>query len=145
MVDFRSKAEKARDMARDEAKKSRHKQEQLKQEKRLESEARETLKALAPEIRDYRKEVDFLTKTVLELRKENEALHETLTEALRTQMIGVEDVKGVLIEKMESLTNDLSGLHQKIRAVAESDMQLVKQLNDNQQQRLSKLSDMVQS
>jgi len=132
MADFRTKEEKAGD-----------KEKLQGQEEQLESEARETLKVLAPEIRDYRAEVEFLTKTVLELRKENEALHLTLTEALRTQMTGVEEVKGILIDKMENLTNDLNDVHRKIRAVAESDMQLVKQLNDNQQQRLNQLSEMV--
>lgn len=132
MVDFRSKAEKARD-----------KEKQHEQEEHLENEARETLKVLAPEIRDYRAEVEFLTKTVLELRTENETLHETLTETLKTQMLGVEEVKAILIEKMENLTNDLNDVHRKISAVADSDMKLVQQLNDNQQQRLNQLSEIA--
>ena len=56
-------------------------------------------------------------------------------------MIGVEEVKSILTEKMENLTNDLNDMHRKISAVADSDMKLVQQLNGNQQQRLNQLSE----
>lgn len=132
MVDFRSKAEKERD-----------EQNNREQQEELESEAQGVLRVLAPEIKGYRAEVEHLVKTVLELREENESLRETLTETLKTQMVGVEEIKVILIEKMETLTNDLNDVHRKISAVAESDMQLVKQLNDNQQIRLKQLSEMA--
>jgi len=134
MVDFRSNAERERD-----------KKDQDAQEIKHESEATETLRELEPQIRNYKAEVEELNRTVAELRKENITLHSTLIETLKTQMAGVEDIKGLLIEKIENLTNDLNDVHRKIRAVAESDMQLVKQLNDNQQQRLNQLSEMVKS
>jgi len=66
-----------------------------------------------------------------------------LTEALKTQMQGVEDVKGMLTERMDNLAADMSQVHKKIRGIAEDDMRLVKQLNDNQSDRLAKLADMV--
>ncbi len=132
MVDFRSKAEKARDKAK-----------QYEHEQEEDYEARLALKELEPQIRDYKAEVAELNKAVSELRKENETLHETLTETLKTQMLGVEEVKAILIEKMENLTNDLNDVHRKISAVADSDMKLVQQLNDNQQQRLNQLSEIA--
>ena len=132
MADFRSKAEKASD-----------KEKYREEEQEAEYEAQHALRVLEPQIRDYKAEVEELNHTVAELRKENITLHSTVTETLKTQMAGVEDIKGLLIEKMENLSNDLTEVHTKIRAVAESDMQLVKQLNDNQQQRLEQLSQLA--
>jgi len=44
---------------------------------------------------------------------------------------------------MDNLATDMSQVHKKIRGIAEDDMRLVKQLNDNQSDRLAKLADMV--
>jgi len=68
-----------------------------------------------------------------------------LTQALKTQMQGVEDVKGMLVDRMDNLATDMDQVHRKIRGIAEDDMRLVKQLNDNQSDRLAKLADMVKS
>lgn len=128
MVDFRSHEEQRRDQ---------HEREYENQQ--AESEARSALRRMEPQISDYKAEVKLLQEQVAKLKAENVAL----TEALRIQMQGVEDVKSMLVERMDSLATDMDQVHRKIRGIAEDDMRLVKQLSDDQSQRLAKLADMV--
>lgn len=128
MADFRSHEEQRRD-----------KNEREYENQQAESEARSALRRMEPQISDYKAEVKLLQVQVAELKAENV----TLTDALKTQMQGVEDVKGMLVERMDSLSTDMDQVHRKIRGIAEDDMRLVKQLSDDQSNRLAKLADMV--
>ena len=121
MADFRSHEEKRRDEL-----------ENSRNNKQAENEARTALARLEPKIEAYEEEVR-------QLREENRAL----TEALKAQMQGVEEIKGFLVERMNTLATDMEQVHQKIRGLAEDDMRLVKQLGDSQNDRLAKLADMV--
>ena len=121
MVDFRSHEEKRRDQLDNER--------QVQQE---EGDARSALRRLEPQIEEYKIEVQ-------KLREENRAL----LEALKTQMQGVEDIKSFLLERMDGLSTDMDQVHRKIINMADDDMRLVKQLGDNQNDRLAKLSAMV--
>ncbi len=121
MADFRSHEEKRRD-----------EYEQSRNNKQSESEARAALARLEPKIEAYEAEVR-------QLREDNRML----TEALKTQMQGVEEIKGFLMERMDSLSTDMQQVHRKIRGLAEDDMKLVKQLGDSQNDRLARLADMV--
>jgi len=123
MADFRSNEEKRRD-----------EQDQARNNRQAENDARTALARLEPKIEAYEEEVR-------QLREENRML----TQALKTQMQGVEDVKGMLVDRMDNLATDMDQVHRKIRGIAEDDMRLVKQLNDNQSDRLAKLADMVKS
>lgn len=121
MADFRSHEEKRWD-----------EYEQSRNNKQAESEARAALARLEPKIEAYEAEVR-------QLREDNRML----TEALKTQMQGVEEIKSVLVERMDSLSTDMAQVHRKIRGLAEDDMKLVKQLGDSQNDRLAKLAAMV--
>lgn len=121
MVDFRSHEEQSRDA-----------REQADQTRQEESSARATLARLEPKIEAYEAEVR-------QLREDNQML----TQALKSQMQGVEEVKGFLTERMNNLATDMDQVHKKIRGIAEDDMRLVKELNDNQNNRLLKLANMV--
>jgi len=109
------------------------------QDQEHENEARQALRRMEPKIEDYKAEVKLLQEQMAELQAENAAL----TEALKTQMQGVEEIKGFLVERMDTLATDMDQVHKKIRGIAEDDMRLVKQLSDDQSHRLAKLADMV--
>ena len=128
MADFRTRSEQQDDV--DNA---------LWRDQEHESEARQALREMKPKIEDYKAEVKLLQEQMAELKAENAAL----TEALKTQMQGVEEIKGFLIERMDALATDMDQVHKKIRGIAEDDMRLVKQLSDDQSHRLAKLADMV--
>lgn len=128
MADFRTRGEQQDD--EDEA----HWQDQ-----EHENEARLALRRMEPKIEDYKAEVKLLQEQMAKLQAENAAL----TEALKTQMQGVEEIKGFLVERMDTLATDMDQVHKKIRGIAEDDMRLVKQLSDDQSHRLAKLADMV--
>jgi len=128
MVDFRSHEEKRRDQLNNER--------QVQQE---EGEARSALRRMEPKIEDYKAEVKSLLEQVDELRADNQVL----TEALKTQMQGVEEIKTFLLERMDGLSTDMDQVHRKIINMADDDMRLVKQLGDNQNDRLAKLTAMV--
>ncbi len=128
MADFRSHEEQQRDQ-RDRDYESRS----------AETEARSALRRMEPQIADYKAEVKRLQDQMTELQAENAAL----TGALKAQMQGVEDIKGVLIERMDGLATDMDQVHRKIRGIAENDMKLVRELNDNQSARLARLGEMV--
>ena len=121
MVDFRSHEEKRRDQLDNE-----------RQAQQEEGDARSALRRMEPQIEEYKVEVQ-------KLREENR----TLLEALKTQMQGVEDIKSFLLERMDGLSTDMDQVHRKIINMADDDMRLVKQLGDNQNDRLAKLSAMV--
>jgi len=128
MADFRSHEEKRRD-----------RDNRDYEDRRQENEARDALRRMEPQIADYKAEVKVLQDEVAKLHEENRAL----TEALKLQMQGVEDVKGFLVERMDALATDMDQVHRKIRGIAEDDMRLVKQLSDDQSSRIAKLADMV--
>ena len=128
MVDYRSNEEKRRDQ-----------QNRDRQEQQEEGEAISALRRMEPKIEDYKAEVKSLLEQVAELRAENQAL----TEALKTQMQGVEEIKTFLLERMDGLSTDMDQVQRKIINMADDDMRLVKQLGDNQNDRLAKLSAMV--
>ena len=130
MVDFRSHEEKRRDQLNAE----RHVQQE-------EGDARSALRRMEPKIEDYKAEVKNLLEQVAELRADNQAL----TEALKAQMQGVEEIKTFLLERMDGLSTDMDQVHRKIISMAEDDMRLVKQMSDNQNDRLANLSAMVTS
>ncbi len=121
MADFRSHEEKRRD-----------EHDQSRNNKQAQSDARAALARLEPKIEAYETEVR-------QLREENHAL----TEALKAQMRGVEEIKGFLVERMDNLATDMDQVHQKIRGIAENDMRLVEKLNDNQNDRLARLANIV--
>jgi len=128
MVDFRSHEEKQRDQ--------RNSEQRAQQE---ENDASSALRRMEPQIADYKAEVKNLLDQVAELRADNQAL----TEALKTQMQGVEEIKTFLLERMDGLSTDMDQVHRKIINMADDDMRLVKQLGDNQNDRLAKLTAMV--
>ncbi len=128
MVDFRSHEEKRRDQQNSE-----------RQAQQEEGDARAALRRMEPKIEDYKAEVKSLLEQVTELRSDNQAL----TEALKLQMRGVEEIKSFLLERMDGLSTDMDQVHRKIISMAEDDMRLVKQMSDNQNDRLAKLSTMV--
>lgn len=128
MVDFRSHEEKRRDQQNSE-----------RQAQQEEGDARAALRRMEPKIADYKAEVKSLLEQVTELRSDNQAL----TEALKLQMQGVEEIKSFLLERMDGLSTDMDQVHRKIVSMAEDDMRLVKQMSDNQNDRLAHLSAMV--
>ena len=128
MADFRTHGEQEQD--------ERNAQYQQRQK---ETEAQMALKRMEPQIADYKAEVKLLQEQIAELKSENAAS----TEALKVQMQSVEEVKGFLVERMDTLATDMDQVHRKIRGIAEDDMRLVKQLSDDQSQRIAKLANMV--
>jgi len=113
--------------------------EQRRQREDKEEQASIVLERLEPKIDDYKAEVKRLQDQVASLKADNEALLETL----KSQMKGVEEVKAFLVERMDNLATDMDQVHRKINGIADDDLRLVKELNDNQTARLAKLSDMV--
>ena len=128
MADFRTHGEQEQDQ-----------RNANREKKQKENEAQAALLRMEPQIADYKAEVKLLQSQVAELKAENDAL----TEALKAQMQGVEEVKGFLAQRMDTLATDMDQVHRKIRGIAEDDMRLVKQLSDDQSNRLAKLADMV--
>lgn len=128
MADFRSHDEQKRDRL-----------DADRQNRKQESEAQAALTRMETQITDYKTEVKALQDEVAKLHEDNQAL----TAALKVQMQGVEEIKGFLVERMDGLATDMDQVHKKILRVAEDDMRLVKQLSDNQNDRLAKLVNMV--
>ena len=141
MADFRTHSEQERDNQNRENEKADN-----------EYEAQIALRRMEPQIADYKAEVKLLQEQVTELQAKNLALTgalktqmEEVTETLKAQMEGVEEIKGILIDRMDNLSTDMDQVHRKIRGIAEDDMRVVKQLSDDQNDRLAKLVDMVKN
>lgn len=121
MADFRSHEEKRNDQIR-----------QDQAERDQETDARQALKRLEPQIAEYQNEVAAL-------KAENAAIMETL----QAQMKGVEETKIMMLDRLDSLSQDVDQLHKKIMSVAENDLQMVQQMSDSQTARLEKLSTLI--
>ena len=85
------------------------------------------------------KQVENAHKQIGVLREDNAALRE----ALKTQMKGLEDMKVMLLERIDSLSTDIEQVHRKVVSAADSDMSLVKQMASNHKERLDKLTMMA--
>ncbi|MBL1430673.1 MAG: hypothetical protein COA60_004040 [Robiginitomaculum sp.] len=121
MADFRSHEEKRNDQIR-----------QAQAEQNQETDARQALRRLEPQIDEYKNEV-------AELKAENAAIMETL----QAQIKGVQETKTMLLDRLDSLSQDVDQLHKKIMSVAENDLQMVQQMSDSQTARLEKLSMLI--
>ncbi|PHS23558.1 MAG: hypothetical protein COA84_10930 [Robiginitomaculum sp.] len=121
MADFRSHEEKRNDQIRHD-----------KGKRNEETDARQALRRLEPQIAEYQNEVATL-------KAENAAIMETL----QAQMKGVQEIKTMMLDRMDSLSQDVDQLHKKIMSVAENDLQMVQQMSDSQTARLEKLSTLI--